>query len=442
MEKQNIIQALHDIRNAGGEIDMDSIAQAAEKVGVPLAEAAGTASFYAAFNKDLASETYDFSGFTDSLLGQDSDYSALERVKNDPDSILQIVKDSGLQGRSGSGFPVWQKWLTTKNAPGDVKYVVCNGSEGEMETYKDLVVFTRAPRTVVEGMAICAMAVGAKQGYIYVRAEYQQAFQAITAAVAEGYGQGVLGQGFDIEVRQGAGAYVCGEETGLMEFLEGKRGETRLKPPYPGVAGLWGKPTVINNAETFANISGIVQGKRRGDTRLLTVTGCVERPGVYECDNRMTVGELFHKAGGKGFKGLQIGGGASGMIVGREIADMALDMDSLRQNGISLGTGSLMFFDETVSAVEVCRHALGFLSQQSCGKCVPCRLGTNRAYEILTAITAGMGKAKDIEELKQLAAYLMDSARCAMGVAAATPITSALKNFEADFQSLCGGEVR
>ena len=439
MEKQNIIEALQDVQRAGGNIDIQSIARAAETVGVPLAEAAGTASFYAAFNKDLAAETYDFSGFTDSLLGRDSDYAALEKVKAAPEAILDILRDSGLRGRSGSGFPVWRKWLTTKEAQSDIKYVVCNGSEGEMETYKDLVVFTKAPRAVVEGMTICALAVGAAQGYIYVRAEYQEAYSAITAAVADAYDRGVLGHGFDLAVKQGAGAYVCGEETGLMEFLEGKRGETRLKPPFPGVAGLWGKPTVINNAETFANISGIILGERKGETRLFTVTGCVERPGVYECDNRMTVGELFRKAGGRDFKGLQIGGGASGMIVGRDIADMPLDTDSLKERGIPIGTGSLMFFDESTSAVEVCRHALGFLSAQSCGKCVPCRLGTARAYELLCSIADGHGNHKDIEELRKLAAYLKDSARCAMGVAAATPIESALNDFAADFETLCGG---
>lgn len=434
----NIIHHLQNAYSEGLKIDMAYLRALAKERGVPLAKAAGIASFYAAFNSELETESYDFSGYTDRAPEPDGDYSALDKALAAPEAIIDIIEKARLKGRSGSGFPVADKWRITKSAEADMKYVVCNGSEGEGETYKDLVLLTKAPHAIIEGMAISAVAVGAKIGFIYVRYEYNEAYESVKNALIEAYERGILGNGFEILVRRGAGAYVCGEETALMEFLEGKRGEPRLKPPYPGVWGLYGKPTVINNVETFASIPAIILGSNDGEKRLYTVTGCVKKPGVYECDCSTTIAELFKKADGKSFKGLRIGGGASGAIVSAKVADIALSIEDCAKAGINLGTASLMFFDDSVSAVEVCGQSLMFLSEQSCGKCAPCRLGTKRACVLLDKIKSGSGRACDIDELKELASYMQESSRCGLGSAAATPILTALEHFGEEFEALCG----
>ncbi|NTV91082.1 MAG: hypothetical protein HGA22_12100, partial [Clostridiales bacterium] len=381
-----LLLALEEIKKVKGKITPEALRILAEGMSLTLAQVYEVCSFYSEFNPDLESEgPADFRGLSDRntegvLLetakinnpasaeeyAAAGGYNALKAAIASPETILAAIEAADLRGRSGAAFPVSVKWKLVKDTPSDVKYVICNGSEGEPGTCKDLLLMLQTPHAIIEGMAICAIAVSASKGYIYVRSDYTQAedtlLSAIKSAAEAGYiGDSILGSGmkFNIEVIRGAGAYVCGEETALLETLEGRRGEPRLKPPFPGTAGLWGKPTVINNTESFACIPAVIKlgAKEYGrsgtgcsaGTRLYSVSGCVKYPGEYEYPMGTSMRILFEEAGGgspygKRLKGIQIGGGASGSIISADQLDTALDTESCQAAGMALGTGSLYFF--------------------------------------------------------------------------------------------------
>jgi NADH:ubiquinone oxidoreductase subunit F (NADH-binding) len=377
-------------------------------------------------------------------------YEALKKAIEVPDNIIGIVNDSGVRGRGGAGFPVGMKWNLVKNAPADQKYVICNADEGEPGTNKDRVIMSGDPHSLIEGMVICGIAVGANKGIIYIRAEYPYVRYTLEKALADAQanlylGKGILGSSFDfdIEIRSGQGSYVCGEETGLIESIEGNRGEPRLKPPFPGVVGLWSKPTVINNVETFVNIPIILNmgaggyrkygtGKCPG-TKLFTMSGNITNPGVYEFPIGVTIRQLFEEVGGgcpKGKKllGVQTGG-ASGTIVSSDMLDTHLDIESCAAAGVVFGTGSLMFFDEDTCVVDLCKNLMEFFACESCGKCTPCRFGIHQMLEILTNITEGKAAIEDINKLEKLANYIKNNSLCGLGQMAPTPVLSTLQNF-------------
>lgn len=368
-------------------------------------------------------------------------YEALKKAISAPAGICDTIKASGLRGRGGAGFPVGVKWEVTRNTQAEQKYIVCNADEGEPGTNKDRVLLSTVPHTVLEGMAIAGAAVGATKGFLYLRAEYPYVRDILEKAIADarkcGYlGKNLFGSGvdFDIELRTGQGAYICGEETALLASIEGKRGEPRLKPPFPGVSGLWGMPTVINNVESMANIPvilnfGAEEYRKYGTetcpgTKLFTLSGSVCKPGVYEFPVGITMGELLEYAGGvcdgKKLKAIQTGG-ASGPVIPAELLDTPMDIESCAAVGASFGTGDLMFIDEDTDLKDLARNLAGFFASESCGKCTPCRLGTRRMEQLIQE-----GKA---EELERLCEYMRVSALCGLGQAAPLPVLSLLKIF-------------
>ena len=386
-------------------------------------------------------------------------YDGLKIAIAAPETVIGAVSASGVRGRGGAGFPVGLKWKTVKESTADQKYVVCNAGEGEPGTAKDRVIMSGDPHAVIEGMAICGVAVGADKGFIYLRAEYPQVRKTLEKAVADARANGFLGKGilgskldFDIEIRSGAGSYVCGEETGLIESIEGNRGEPRLKPPYPAVAGLWGRPTVVNNVETLANIPVIMgigaEGYRKvgteacPGTKLFTLSGNIVNPGVYEFPMGVTMRRLFEEVGGgcpkgKKLKGIQVGGSAAGVFVTPEMLDTALDMESCAAAGMSLGTGNLLFFDEDADVIELCRGCMAFFAEQSCGKCTPCRNGNKRIADLLCGISSGQGSRADVETLEALSVYVSRNSLCGLGQAAPLPVLSTLRHFRDDYAKAC-----
>jgi NADH-quinone oxidoreductase subunit F len=386
-------------------------------------------------------------------------YEGLKKAIAAPEAVIGAVNESGVRGRGGAGFPVGLKWKTVKETPADQKYVVCNAEESEPGTGKDRVILSGDPHAVIEGMAICGVAVGADKGFITIRAEYPQVRETLEKAVSDARANGYLGKGilgskhdFDIEIRSGAGSYVCGEETGLIESIEGNRGEPRLRPPYPAVAGLWGRPTVINNVETLANIQVITSigadGYRKvgtekcPGTKIFTLSGNVVNPGVYEFPMGVTMRQLFEEVGGgcpngKKLKGIQVGGSASGVFVTPDRLDAPLDIEQCAAVGMSLGTGSLMFFDEDADVIELCRGCMEFFADESCAKCTPCRYGNKRIADILGVFLSGKGRMEDIETLGKLSDYVSKNSLCGLGQAAPTPVLSALRNFHDDYVKAC-----
>ncbi len=373
-------------------------------------------------------------------------YINLKDAAADPPSALKMITDSGLKGRSGSAFPAGIKWKTTADAKGEEKYIICNADEGEPGTAKDRLLLLEEPHSVIEGMILAGICTGARKGLIYIRDEYRQIGGAVEKAVEEAYRYGYLGEDpfgtgadFDIEVCYGAGSYLCGEETALLESLEGRRPETRQKPPYPGTCGLNNKPTVINNVETFACASAIVrygadEFRRYGTgeypgTKLMTVTGCVRRPGVYEVSVGATINELLELAGGatEELYAVQTGGG-SGAIIPSNLFDIAFEPGSCARHGATFGTGSLMFIGESVSLSGLNRAILAFFDDESCGRCVPCRIGLKRLADGLAGLERGDAGC-DPEELIRLANTVNMTARCALGTAAVTPFISSAENF-------------
>ncbi|NLK01254.1 MAG: NADH-quinone oxidoreductase subunit NuoF [Clostridia bacterium] len=392
----------------------------------------------------------------DEYIARDG-YNALKKAFNmGQDDVIEEVKASKLRGRGGAGFSCGLKWLFTKQVEADQKYVVCNADEGEPGTYKDRMIMQYDPHTLIEGMAICGYAVGADKGYIYCRGEYPYILDILNTAIGQAAEKGLLGD-FSIEVRYGAGAYVCGEETALLASLEGKRGEPSCKPPYPTVEGVWKKPTVVNNVETFASVPSIINKGAEwyssiGDpdypgTKILTLSGDVNNTTFFEVPTDTTLREVIFGLGGgmkdgKAFKAAQVGGN-SGAFVPESLLDTPIAFDSMESISATLGSGAVFVLDETRDIVDVSCRVAGFFVHESCGKCAPCRIGTTRIHEIIERIGQGRGNAADLVLLKDLGSVMAGSCLCGLGQAAPVPILSVLKHFAEDYDAAIAraGEV-
>jgi len=385
-------------------------------------------------------------------------YKALGKVVTEmtPEETINIIKASGLRGRGGAGFPTGLKWEFTAKAKGDKKYVCCNADEGDPGAFMDRSVLEGDPHSVLEAMAIAGYAVGADQGYIYVRAEYPIAVKRLTIAIAQARQMGLLGKNifgtdfcFDIELRLGAGAFVCGEETALMGSIEGKRGEPRPRPPFPAVKGVFGKPTLLNNVETYANIPQIILNgaewfqaigteKSKG-TKVFALGGKINNTGLVEVPMGTTLREIIYEIGGgipngKKFKAAQTGGPSGGCIPAEHL-DTPIDYDSLISIGSMMGSGGLIVMDEDNCMVDIARFFLDFTVDESCGKCPPCRIGTKRMLEILDRITKGQGQEGDIEKLEELGNSIKSSALCGLGQTAPNPILSTIRYFRDEYEA-------
>ena len=384
-------------------------------------------------------------------------YLALEKVLSDmtPEEVIETIKNSGLRGRGGAGFPTGKKWELTRQSQGKQKYVVCNADEGDPGAFMDRSILEGDPHSVLEAMAIAAYAIGADKGYIYVRAEYPIAVERLKIAINQAREYGILGKNifgknfnFDIEIRLGAGAFVCGEETALLESIEGRRGQPRVKPPYPATAGLWGKPTLINNVETYANIAQIIlKGakwyssigtKNSKGTKVFALGGNVNNIGLVEVPMGTTLREIVYDIGGgipngREFKAAQTGGPSGGCIP-KEHLDTPIDYESLKEIGSMMGSGGLIIMDDTKCMVCLAKFYLEFTVSESCGKCTPCRIGTKRMLEILTRLCNGEGEEFDIYRLEKLAANIQKSSICGLGQSAPNPVISTLKYFREEFR--------
>lgn len=385
-------------------------------------------------------------------------YEALGKVFKEysPQDVINIVKESGLRGRGGGGFPTGIKWQATFNEPGPEKYMICNADEGDPGAYMDRSVLEGDPHCVLEGMIIGGYATGAHHGIIYIRAEYPLAIERLTIAMEQAremgfLGKNILGSGFDfdIEIRLGAGAFVCGEETALIHSVEGKRGEPTKKPPYPSVEGYLRKPTTVNNVETLANITRIIlQGahwfnsigteKSKG-TKVFALVGKIRNVGLVEVPMGTTLREIIYDIGGgiiddKAFKAVQTGG-PSGGVISSEYIDTAIDYESLRALGTMMGSGGMIVMDEDNCMVDIAKFYLQFTMDESCGKCTPCRIGTKRLYELLDGITTGKTDPDVLEKLERLANHIKFSALCGLGQTAPNPILSTMKYFSEEYRS-------
>ena len=384
-------------------------------------------------------------------------YKALEKVLKEmtQDEVIDVIKDSGLRGRGGAGFPTGKKWELTKASVGDQKYVVCNADEGDPGAFMDRSILEGDPHSVLEAMTIAGYAIGANKGYIYVRAEYPIAVQRLKIAIDQARDYGLLGENifgtdfsFDIEIRLGAGAFVCGEETALLESIEGKRGQPRVKPPYPAQSGLWGKPTLINNVETYANIAQIIlKGAKwyssigtetSKGTKVFALGGNVNNIGLVEVPMGTTLREIIYDIGGgipngREFKAAQTGGPSGGCIP-KEHLDTPIDYESLKEIGSMMGSGGLIVMDDTKCMVCLAKFYLEFTVSESCGKCTPCRIGTKRMLEILERLCNGEGEELDIYKLEKLAANIQKSSICGLGQSAPNPVISTLKYFREEFR--------
>ena len=383
-------------------------------------------------------------------------YKALAKVLTEmkPEQVIQTIKDSQLRGRGGGGFPTGLKWEFAARQENDQKYVCCNADEGDPGAFMDRSILEGDPHTLIEAMAIAGYAIGANQGYVYVRAEYPIAVNRLSKAIEAAKGYGLLGKNifdtgfdFDLEIRLGAGAFVCGEETALLTSIEGHRGEPRPRPPFPAVKGLWGKPTILNNVETFANIPPIIlkgidwfasigTEKSRG-TKVFAIGGKINNTGLVEIPMGTTLREVIYDIGGgipngKKFKAAQTGGPSGGCIPANEI-DTPIDYDSLIQLGSMMGSGGLIIMDEDTCMVDIAKFFLEFTVDESCGKCPPCRIGTKRMYEILERITEGKGEEGDIDKLETLAKTIKSSSLCGLGQTAPNPVLSTLKYFKDEY---------
>ncbi len=384
-------------------------------------------------------------------------YKALEKVLTQmtPDDVINVIKDSGLRGRGGAGFPTGKKWELTKASEGEQKYVVCNADEGDPGAFMDRSILEGDPHSVLEAMAIAAYSIGANQGYIYVRAEYPIAVHRLQVAIDQAREYGILGKNifgtdfdFDIDIRLGAGAFVCGEETALLESIEGKRGQPRVKPPYPAQSGLWGKPTLINNVETYANISQIILNgaewyssigtETSKGTKVFALGGNVNNIGLVEVPMGTTLREIVYDIGGgipngRDFKAAQTGGPSGGCIP-KEHLDTPIDYESLKEIGSMMGSGGLIVMDDTKCMVALAKFYLEFTVSESCGKCTPCRIGTKRMLEILTKICDGNGTELDIYKLEKLASNIQKASICGLGQSAPNPVVSTLRYFRDEFK--------
>ena len=371
-----------------------------------------------------------------------------------PEGVIDEVKRSGLRGRGGAGFLTGLKWEFTQKAPGDIKYIICNADEGDPGAFMDRSILEGDPHSVIEGMTVAAYAIGAREGYIYCRAEYPLAIERLRLAIQQATEYGLLGErildtdfGFHLFIKEGAGAFVCGEETALIASIEGKRGEPRPRPPFPAVSGLWGKPTNNNNVKSYANIPQIIANgaewfagigpQRSPGTAIFALTGKVKNTGLVEVPMGITMGEIIFDIGGgipngKQFKAVQTGGPLGGCLPASGL-NLNVDFDSLRQAGAVMGSGGMIVVDEDTCMVEFSKYFLTFATAESCGKCVPCRVGGKRMLEILTRITEGKGTLEDIDRIEEIAKGMEDGAICALGQLTPGPIRSALRYFRDEF---------
>ena len=386
----------------------------------------------------------------------DDGYKALNKVLTtmSPEDVIEEIKVSGLAGRGGAGFPTWFKWNAARQSQGENKYLICNADEGDPGAFMDRAVIEGDPHNLIEGMLIGAYAIGACEAIVYVRAEYPLAIKrlqnAIDQAKAKGYiGQNIMGTDFscDFRIKAGAGAFVCGEETALIESLEGSRGMPRLKPPFPAQSGYWHKPSNINNVETFANVSWIILNggnafssmgtENSKGTKVFALTGKIKRGGLVEIPMGKTLRDVIFDIGGgikndKNFKAVQMGGPSGGCIP-EELLDTVIDYKALSATGAIMGSGGMVVMDDSTCMVEMARFFLDFTAKESCGKCVHCRLGTKRMLEILTRITEGNGKEEDIELLEELCLAIKDGALCGLGQTAPNPVLTTLKYFKNEY---------
>ncbi len=385
------------------------------------------------------------------------DYAALEKVLTSmtPDDVINEMLASGLRGRGGAGFPTGRKWAFAKASQGDIKYVCCNADEGDPGAFMDRSVLEGDPHCVLEAMTIAGYAIGAHQGYIYVRAEYPVAVQRLRIAIDQAHEYGLLGKDilglgfdFDIEIRLGAGAFVCGEETALMTSIEGHRGEPRPRPPFPAVKGLFGKPTILNNVETWANVNPIIlKGAKwfssigtetSPGTKVFALGGKITNVGLVEVPMGTTLREIVEEIGGgipggKKFKAAQTGGPSGGCIPA-ECIDTPIDYDSLLAIGSMMGSGGMIILDEDTCMVDIAKFYLEFTADESCGKCTPCRIGTKRLLQLLTKITEGKGEPEDLDKIEELASHMKQSSLCALGQSAPNPVLSTLRYFRKEYE--------
>jgi NADH:ubiquinone oxidoreductase subunit F (NADH-binding) len=376
-------------------------------------------------------------------------FKALEKALGElaPEQVIEEIKKSGLLGRGGAGFPTGLKWQFASEASGEEKYVICNADEGEVGTFKDRYILERDPFSLIEAMAIAGYAIGANKGYIYLRAEYHHLLGLLEGAIVQCEGKGFLAkQGnfkFDIEIREGAGAYVCGEETALMDSIEGKRGEARYKPPFPPSQGLWQKPTIINNVETLMNIPPIIlKGsdwfnrigtERSKGTKVFSVSGDVRAPGTYELVMGSSLKELVEDlALAEKVKMVQVGG-ASGRVIPYHLIDTPLAFEGV------LGAGAIIVFNESRDVIDIVRRTMEFFAEESCGKCTPCRVGTQVMLEILTRFCQGQGSKQDIDNLESLASVMMLTSLCGLGQAAPNSVVDTLAHYRSAYESRVQG---
>jgi len=382
-------------------------------------------------------------------------YMALGKVLSamKPSDVIDILKESALRGRGGAGFPTGKKWEFTAKTDSDVKYILCNADEGEPGTFKDRLIMEGDPHAVIEAMAIAGYSVGASKGYIYIRGEYYGSIDNLNKAIQDAYEWGFLGKNilgtsfsFELTIRLGAGAYICGEETALIESIEGKPGRPRFKPPYPPVAGLYQKPTVVNNVETFANVPWIILNGAKAfkeigtpsssGTKVFTLVGNIRNRGLVEVPMGTSVFDLVYRyggglPGGKSLKMVQTGGTA-GTFIRPDQLNVKLDYDSAKV-GVSIGSGVILVMDEDSCSVEAAKVAMEFFEHESCGKCTPCREGTRMAVSILEGISKGNGKESDLDLLLRISDTMEETAFCGLGQAVAMPLRSIIENFREDF---------
>lgn len=385
-------------------------------------------------------------------------YQALEKALTEmtPEDVIEEIKISGLRGRGGAGFPTWFKWNAACHNEGLNKYIVCNADEGDPGAFMDRSVLEGDPHSVLEGMALAGYAVGAAEGVIYARAEYPLAIRRVEKAIAQAHERGYLGKNifgttfsFDIRIKQGAGAFVCGEETALIASLEGERGMPRLKPPFPAQSGYWGQPTNINNVETLANVPWILKEggnafaamgteKSKG-TKVFALAGKINRGGLVEVPMGLSLRDVIFKVGGgikqgKRFKAVQMGGPSGGCIP-EHLLDTPVDYDSIMATGAIMGSGGMVVMDETTCMVDVARFFLDFTQKESCGKCVQCRLGTKRMLEILERICRGDGRQGDIELLQEVAVKVKEGSLCGLGQSAPNPVLTTIRYFRDEYEA-------
>ncbi len=393
----------------------------------------------------------------DSYIARDG-YTAVRKVLTsmDPEQVINTLEASGLRGRGGAGFPTGLKWDFARKAPGTEKYIICNADEGDPGAFMDRSVIEGNPHSVIEGMIIAAYSIGASKGYVYIRAEYPLAVERLRKALSDARGRGFIGQGilktdfsFDIKIKLGAGAFVCGEETALIASIEGQRGMPRAKPPFPARKGLWGKPTVINNVETLANISSIIRNgalwfarfgtdKSKG-TKVFALTGKVNNTGLIEVPMGISLKEIIYDIGGgiengRALKAVQTGGPSGGCIPA-DMIDISVDYESLAKVGSIVGSGGMVVMDEMDCMVNIAAYFLEFTQSESCGKCVPCRIGTKRLLEILTRITEGRGRPGDIELLETLSRDVKTASLCGLGQTAPNPVLSTIRYFREEYEA-------